>query len=143
MLVSSDNGAANELEHWLGGSYRVDETIRALGLTNTVMYGGYETDRRPQGAGGVPIPIRTEEQPSFPIGKYTTAWDLARLLREVWLAAGTRSSFPGVVTAPGGSTELKKLSVRGTSSGCTRSARRFPSSSSGACPKICKTVGLA
>src|SRR5438093_5781872 len=98
MLVSSDNDAANELEHWLGGSYRVDETIRELGLTNTIMYGGYESERRPQGA--VPIPIRTEEQPSFPIGKYTTAWDLARLLREVWLAAGTRSSFPGVVTAP-------------------------------------------
>ena len=50
------------------------------------MYGGYET-RRPAGLVGDPIPIRVESQPSFGVGKYTTAWDLARLARAVYLAA--------------------------------------------------------
>ena len=36
---------------------------------------------------GDPIPIRVESQPSFGVGKYTTAWDLARLARAVYLAA--------------------------------------------------------
>jgi len=91
MLVSSDNEAANALEVWLGGSTsggsdRVNETIRALGLTDSLMYGGYETPRRPNAA----IPIRVESQPAFGIGKYTTAADLARLLRSVYLAAAGR-----------------------------------------------------
>jgi len=96
MLVDSDNEAANELERWLGGWFRVDETIRDLGLVDTIMYGGYEVERRPQG----PIPIGVDAQPAFPPGKYTTAWDLARLLRAVWLAAGARGPFPGAVTPP-------------------------------------------
>jgi beta-lactamase class A len=86
MLVHSDNDAANALEIWLAGStsagsHRVDETMRALGLTDTLMYGGYERD-------AVPIPIRVESAPSFGLGKYTTAADLARLARAVHLAAG-------------------------------------------------------
>jgi beta-lactamase class A len=89
MLVASDNGSANDLEIWLAGSTsagsdRVNATMRALGLYDSLMYGGYET-RRP--AAAAPIPIRVESQPSFGVGKYTTAWDLARLARAVYLAA--------------------------------------------------------
>lgn len=91
MLIRSDNASANELEVWLAGSTsagsaRVNETMRALGLNDSLMYGGYETTRRAAGA-GAPIPIRVESQPAFGIGKYTTAWDLARLTRAVYLAA--------------------------------------------------------
>jgi len=89
MLIHSDNASANELEVWLAGSTsagsaRVNETMRALGLNDSLMYGGYET-RRP--AAGTPIPIRIENQPAFGIGKYTTAWDLGRLARATYLAA--------------------------------------------------------
>jgi beta-lactamase class A len=88
MLVDSDNRAANELEVWLGGSTgagsgRVNETMAALGLSDSDMYGGYEVTRRPQG----PIPVRVDAQPHFPRGKYTSASDLARLLRAIDLAA--------------------------------------------------------
>ena len=90
MLVRSDNDAANSLEVWLGGSTlrgsdRVNETMQALGLTDSLMYGGYESQRHP--SAGTPIPIRVESQPSWGIGKYTTAWDLARLARSLYLAA--------------------------------------------------------
>ena len=91
MLVASDNEAANELEAWIGGSVfagsdRVNETMRALGLRDSLMYGGYETPRRPAAA-APPIPVRVESQPAFGLGKYTTAADLARLARGVYLAA--------------------------------------------------------
>ena len=94
MIVSSDNDAANALEVWLAGSTsagsdRVNATMRALGLNDSLMYGGYETPRRPAAAGS-PIPIRTEQQPAFGVGKYTTAADLARLARSVYLAAAAR-----------------------------------------------------
>jgi beta-lactamase class A len=91
MLVASDNDAANALEVWLAGStsagsHRVNETLRALGLHDSEMYGGYERSRRPAAA-APPIPIRVESSPSFGVGKYTTAADLARLTRAVYLAA--------------------------------------------------------
>jgi beta-lactamase class A len=78
MLISSDSKAANELLVKIGGSTsggsaRVNAAMRTLGLTNTDMYGGYI--------------VETEQaQPSF-IGKRTTAWDLARLDRQLHLAA--------------------------------------------------------
>jgi hypothetical protein len=56
------------------------------------MYGGYELDE----AGGPPrslaggIPLRVDSQPSWGMGKRTTAYDLASLLRAVWLASGGR-----------------------------------------------------
>jgi hypothetical protein len=50
------------------------------------MYGGYESQRRPAAA-APPIPIRVESQPAFGPGKYSTAADLARLARAVYLAA--------------------------------------------------------
>ena len=100
MLVLSDNAAANDLEVWLAGSTsagseRVNETMRALGLHDSLMYGGYET-RRPAAAvpvGAAPIPIRVESQPSFGVGKYTTAWDLGRLARAVYLAAAGKGQL--------------------------------------------------
>ena len=90
MLILSDNEAANELEVWLAGSTsagsaRVNETMRALGLNDSLMYGGYAT--RGAASAAAPIPIRIESQPAFGFGKYTTAWDLARLARAVYLAA--------------------------------------------------------
>jgi hypothetical protein len=90
MLLRSDNEAANALEVWLAGStsagsHVIDALLRSIGLYDTLMYGGYETEnsRTPQG----PIPIWLESQPGFGGGKYTTAFDLARLWRGVWLAA--------------------------------------------------------
>jgi hypothetical protein len=55
-----------------------------IGMEDTIMYGGYETTRSLSG----PIPIRVDDQPSWGVGKYTTAADLAHLHRAVWLAAG-------------------------------------------------------
>ena len=102
MIVFSDNDAANELEVWLAGSTsagsaRVNETMRSLGLTDSEMYGGYET-RRPSGA--APIPIRVESQPEFGVGKYTTAWDLARLARAVYLAGVGKGPLPRLGVSP-------------------------------------------
>ena len=90
MLVRSENKAANRLLARIGGSWRVEETLRALALGDSLMYGGYEVEdvRRP--AGRAPIPIRVESQPQFGVGKYTSAWDLARLARAVYLAAAGR-----------------------------------------------------
>jgi beta-lactamase class A len=81
MLVYSNGKAANELLVQLGGSTsggsaRVNATMRALGLTNTDMYGGYEVETD----GAVP---------SF-VGKRTTASDLALLARQLHLAASAR-----------------------------------------------------
>jgi Beta-lactamase enzyme family len=105
MLRRSDNASANALEVWLGGStsagsHAVDAALRAIGLHDTLMYGGYEVEplRLPQAA----IPIRVEQQPSFGLGKYTTAADLARLLRAMWLAADGRGALAR--TFPGGFT---------------------------------------
>src|ERR687897_423063 len=69
MLIASDNEAANELEAWIGGSVfagsvRVNETMRALGLHDSLMYGGYESPRRPAAAAAT-IPIRVDSQPAF------------------------------------------------------------------------------
>ncbi len=99
LLIHSDNAAANELEVWLAGSTsagaaRVNETMRALGLNDSLMYGGYETPRAP--AAGAPIPIRVESQPSFGVGKYTTAWDLGRLARATYLAAAGTGPLPAL-----------------------------------------------
>jgi beta-lactamase class A len=84
MLVYSDNGAANSLLTWIGGSTsggatQVNATLRRLAINDTLMYGGYAVTT----AATRPIPLRVEEQPNFGFGKYTTAWDLARLHRTV------------------------------------------------------------
>ncbi|HEV8602463.1 MAG TPA: serine hydrolase [Gaiellaceae bacterium] len=86
MLVYSDNRAANELLVRIGGSIsagaaRVNQTMRELRLADTEMYGGYEGDS----IGRRPIPLEIVSSPTF-VGKYTTAWDLARLGRYLHLA---------------------------------------------------------
>ena len=100
MIVYSDNRAANSLEVLIGGSTsggaaHVDELMRSLGLVDTEMYGGYEIEARSPAR----IPIQIDSQPSFGYGKYTTAADLGRLLRDVYLAAG---GIGPLVKHPGG-----------------------------------------
>lgn len=85
MLIHSDNDAANTLLAWLGGSATagagaVNATLRAVGLGDTELYGGYLT-----AAAGAPIPVAVEDEPSF-AGKHTTAYDLARLFHALHLA---------------------------------------------------------
>ena len=100
MLVRSDNEAANRLLARIGGSGRVEETLRSLVLRDSLMYGGYEVEdvRRP--AARAPIPIRVESQPRFGVGKYSSAWDLARLARVVYLAAAGRGPLTQLGVTP-------------------------------------------
>jgi hypothetical protein len=98
MLVYSSNQAANDLEVWLGGSTyaggaQVTATLRALHLNDSNMYGGYILGT----ASTRPIPLRVESQPPyFTFGKYTTAWDLARLHRFFHRAAAGRGLLLGL-----------------------------------------------
>jgi hypothetical protein len=94
MLIESDNDAANQVESLFGGGSRVDELLRGLGLGDTWMGGGYVRGT----AFLPPIPVHIESQPSFPCCKYTTAYDLARLLAYIHLAAGGRGPL---VASPG------------------------------------------
>jgi beta-lactamase class A len=105
MLTRSDNAAANALEIWLGGStsggsHRIDELMRSIGMRDSEMYGGYELRTMAS-----TIPIRADEQPSYGYGKHTTAWDLATLMRSIWLATGNRGPLrreqPGFTAADG------------------------------------------
>ncbi len=99
MLTHSDNASANALEVWLGGStsagsQRVNELMRSIGMRDSEMYGGYELRTLASR-----IPVRVEQQPAYVYGKHTTAWDIATLLRAVWLASGGRG--PLRVEQPG------------------------------------------
>jgi hypothetical protein len=103
MIVPSDDEAANSLLVWLAGStssgaYRVNDLMRGIGLTDTLMYGGYATRTLSSR-----IPLRVDEAPAFGVGKYTTAWDMTSLWRALWLASGglgsLRSSQPGLTPA--------------------------------------------
>ena len=85
MLLESDNAAANALAHMCGGGYELDEMLRTLGLNDTEMDGDYIVT--PGMWKVVPIPIGMVSQPYLEPGKYTTAFDLARLIRNVELAA--------------------------------------------------------
>ena len=96
MLAYSDNGSANRIETLIGGSTSggsalVNTTMRAIGLERTEMYGGYilNTSLDPfRGLASVGIPLAVDDQASWGRGKTTTAYDLARLARAVWLASG-------------------------------------------------------
>jgi len=120
MITVSDDAAANALEIWLAGStyagsQQVNALMRSIGLVDSIMYGGYETSdvrrsaaaanrppsgifARPESAradsglarAGSPIPARTNDQPAFGFGKYTTARDMTSLWRAIWLASGGR-----------------------------------------------------
>jgi beta-lactamase class A len=105
MLMHSDNASANALEVWLGGStsagsQRVNELMRSIGMRDSEMYGGYELRTLASR-----IPVRVEQQPAYGYGKHTTAWDIATLLRAVWLASGGRGPLraeqPGFSAADG------------------------------------------
>jgi hypothetical protein len=90
MIIPSDDAAANALEVWLAGStsagsHVVNGLMRSIGMTDSIMYGGYEV-RSLSG----PIPVRVDEAPAFGVGKYTTAADMARLHRAIWLASANR-----------------------------------------------------
>ena len=112
MLIYSDNAAANGTERYFGGSTSggsalVNSMMQSLGLVDTEMYGGYELDavggQSRVLAGG--IPLRIDSQPSWGRGKKTSAYDLASLLRGVWLASGgrgpLRAAQPGFTAADG------------------------------------------
>jgi beta-lactamase class A len=94
MIVPSDDRAANALEVWLAGStsagsHVVNGFMQSIGMTDTIMYGGYEITDSAR-AGAAEIPVRVDEQPAFGVGKHTTAADMARLHRAIWLASGNR-----------------------------------------------------
>ena len=106
MLTYSDNAAANGAERYFGGSTHggsslVNSMMHSLGLVDTEMYGGYALDavgeppRLPAGR----IPLRIDSQPGSGRGKKTSAYDLASLMRAVWLASGGRG--PLRATQPG------------------------------------------
>lgn len=113
MLTYSDNASANALETLIGGSTSggvalVNETMRSIGLEQTEMYGGYiiGTSLEPQrglASFSSGIPLTVVDQPGWGTGKKTTAYDLARLARAVWLASGGRGPLrhaqPGLTAA--------------------------------------------
>ncbi len=96
MLDASDNESANRLLVSIGGSTSgggriVDAVMRSAGLERTVMYGGYVLGTSldaPREVASRGLPASIVEQPAWGVGKATTAADLARLLRAVWLAGG-------------------------------------------------------
>jgi beta-lactamase class A len=106
MMTYSDNAAANATERYFGGSTSggsalVNSMMQSIGLVDTEMYGGYSLDSfgDPPRALAGPIPLRVESQPTWGHGKKTSAYDLAALLRAVWLASGgtgpLRAAQPG------------------------------------------------
>jgi len=104
MLVYSDNAAANDLEVWLGGSTYagsadVTETLHELGLADSYINGGYLIGT----ALNREIPLTVNQQPFYyTTGKYTSAWDLARihkLLHRGAAGQGTLVQLPGRFTA--------------------------------------------
>jgi len=97
MLIPSDNEAANTLLVRLGGSTSgggalVDDEMRATGLERTVMYGGYLLGTSfgvpARGLASAGVPLTVVSQPQWGPGKSTTALDLARLYRALWLSSG-------------------------------------------------------
>ncbi|MEO8289995.1 MAG: serine hydrolase [Gaiellaceae bacterium] len=98
MIVYSDNAAANELEVWLGGSTsagsaKVTATFRALGLDDTFINGGFIIGT----ASTTPIPLNILARPPyFSNGKYTTAWDLARIHRLIHRGAAGQGGLLGL-----------------------------------------------
>jgi hypothetical protein len=103
MIVYSDNAAANALLVWIGGSQsggaaRVNASLRALGIVESQMYGGYILGTSATRS----IPLNVESQPAYGTGKYTTAWDLAKFHRLLHLASvgrGRMMSLPGSFTS--------------------------------------------
>jgi hypothetical protein len=61
--------------------------MEALGLTSSHLYGGFMIGTS---AGPARIPVDAVAEPAVGHEKYTTAWDLARLARDLHLAAAGR-----------------------------------------------------
>jgi hypothetical protein len=98
MLQVSSNQAANELLVWLSGSTgagaaRVNATLRRAGITDTELYGGYIVGTGL--AADRPIPVGVVASPSFGVGKYTTAWDMARMFKYLHVATAGRGPLVG------------------------------------------------
>jgi beta-lactamase class A len=95
MLVTSDNEAANRMLVLLGGSTGaggrlVNAAMRSIGLERTEMYGGYilgTSLEPPRAVAARGVPLTVVSQPAWGVGKSTTALDLARLHRAIWLAS--------------------------------------------------------
>ena len=130
MLVYSDDRAANELLEAIGGSTsggsaRVNTMMRALGLADSDMYGGYIVED--YGSRARRSRSRSSAGPSF-IGKATTAWDMARLERALHLAAGARGAlvwrFRGAFTPADARFLLYLLAHARTRGGLNVRARR-------------------
>ena len=97
MLIPSDNEAANTSLVLLGGSTSgggavVNATMRAIGLERSEMYGGYILGTSlalpTRAVAGRGVPLTVAAQPSWGVGKASTALDLARLFRALWLRSG-------------------------------------------------------
>ena len=91
MIIPSDDRTANVVLTLIGGStsgggHRVNELMRSIGLFDSEMYGGYLVERSLSAA----IPVQVDSQPYWGSGKRTTAFDLARLARAIWLASAGR-----------------------------------------------------
>jgi Beta-lactamase enzyme family len=93
------------MEVWLAGStsagsHVVNGLMHSIGMTDSIMYGGYIV--QPRSLSG-PIPVRVDEAPAFGAGKYTTAADMATLHRAIWLASANRGPLrrarPGFTAA--------------------------------------------
>ena len=107
MLDASDNESANRSLVLLGGSTSgggqlVDAVVRSIGLERTEMYGGYilgTSLEPPRELAARGVPLGVVAQPSWGIGKATTALDLgaapsgdlARRARGSGLSAAARS----------------------------------------------------
>ena len=112
MLTYSDNAAANGTEAYFGGSTSggsalVNSLMRSVGLVDTEMYGGYELDAfgQPQRflAGSGRFRSASTASRTGGRGKKSSAYDLASLMRDVWLASGgrgpLRAAQPGFTPA--------------------------------------------
>lgn len=91
MIIPSDDRTANTVLTWIGGStsggsWQVNAMMRSIGLVDSEMYGGYLVER----SLSAPIPAGVDNQPYWGVGKRTTAFDLARLARAIWLASAGR-----------------------------------------------------
>ena len=89
--------------------------LHALGLRDTIMYGGYETSGL-RGSRGRSRSGSSSSRSSA-LGKYTTAWDLARL----WRAVGRRPA--GAARSRGVSRRASRPPTRATCCACSRSSR--------------------
>lgn len=88
MILVSDDDTANTVLRWIAGStsaggHQVTGMMHSIGLVDSEMYGGYIVERALSAA----IPAGTDVQPAWGVGKRTSAYDLARLARAVWLAS--------------------------------------------------------